>query len=240
MVPAASTLPTLMTSLRKRVYETLPPSALWKSRASLRSTRNICFQGWMKFLLSLTCAQPSFMTATPPWPSTLDVWRPRGRDMVEPLYWVGPVRELGVFRLMLDMLPGRKVMGVRLRRGLSVGGRGAGPGFMNCPEEQILLGIRQPAAAPWSASWTRAPRATEPGRCCLETVRYSPAGAAASHSSQQEWTKWNGQLFPYLFWAAMSTSWRRRWRYQYIPSGGSRMRSGARCDCRDSKGGGEH
>src|SRR3569833_3149362 len=134
MVPAASTLPTLMTSLRKRVYETLPPSALWKSRASLRSTRNFCFQGWMKFLLSLTCAQPSFMTATPPWPSTLDVWRPRGRDMVEPLYWVGPVREMGEFRLMLAMLPGRLVLGVRLRRGLSVGGRGAGPGFMNCPE----------------------------------------------------------------------------------------------------------
>jgi hypothetical protein len=31
------------------------------------------------------------------------------------------------------------VFGVRLRRGLSVGGRGAGPGFINCPELYILL-----------------------------------------------------------------------------------------------------
>jgi len=37
------------------------------------------------------------------------------------------------------MLPGRFVLGVRPRRGFSVGGRGAGPGFMNCWFEYMLF-----------------------------------------------------------------------------------------------------
>ncbi len=53
-----------------------------------------------------------------------------GSEMVEPAYWVGPVL-IGELRLMLDMLPGRLGLGVRLRRGLSVSGLGAGPGFIN-------------------------------------------------------------------------------------------------------------
>jgi len=40
-------------------------------------------------------------------------------------------------RFMVDMLPGSDdTVGVKFRRGrCSVGGRGAGPGFMNCPGE---------------------------------------------------------------------------------------------------------
>ena len=41
---------------------------------------------------------------------------------------------IGDAMLKVDMFPGRlAVAGVRLSRGLSVGGRGAGPGFMNWP-----------------------------------------------------------------------------------------------------------
>ena len=39
---------------------------------------------------------------------------------------------VGVWRLRADTLPGRlETEGVRFNRGRSVGGRGAGPGFMN-------------------------------------------------------------------------------------------------------------
>ena len=42
------------------------------------------------------------------------------------------LRMEGECRLSWDMLPGiPAVEGIRLRRGRSVGGRGAGPGFMN-------------------------------------------------------------------------------------------------------------
>ena len=61
-----------------------------------------------------------------------------GRAMVEPLY-VLPAGVAGERRLIFDMLPGRFVFGVRPRRGFSVGGRGAGPGFMNWLFEYILL-----------------------------------------------------------------------------------------------------
>jgi hypothetical protein len=60
----------------------------------------------------------------------LEVWREMGSEIVEPAYWVGPVL-MGELRLMLDMLPAMLGLGVRFNRGLSVGGRGAGPGFMN-------------------------------------------------------------------------------------------------------------
>jgi hypothetical protein len=92
----------------------------------------------MKFLLSLTDAQPSFLTATPPRPSVLlDCWRAIGREMVEPVYVEVAVLRIGEIAI-LAMLPGRLALGVRFKRGRSVGGRGAGPGFMNCPEEYIL------------------------------------------------------------------------------------------------------
>lgn len=57
-----------------------------------------------------------------------------GRAMVDPLY----VLLAGERRLRFDMLPGRFALGVRPSRGLSVGGRGAGPGFMNCPVVYML------------------------------------------------------------------------------------------------------
>ena len=85
----------------------------------------------MKFLLSLTEAQPSFLTATPPMPSELlDCWRAIGSEMVDPVYVEVAVLRMGDIA-MLVMLPGELVLGVRARRGRSVGGRGAGPGFMN-------------------------------------------------------------------------------------------------------------
>src|SRR5690349_10325182 len=92
----------------------------------------------MKFLLSLTDAQPSFLTATPPRPSVLlDCWRAIGREMVEPVYVEVAVLRMGEIAI-LAMLPGRLALGVRFNRGRSVGGRGAGPGFMNWPDEYIL------------------------------------------------------------------------------------------------------
>lgn len=51
--------------------------------------------------------------------------------MVDALY----VLEAGEARLMPDILLVRLMFGMMPRRGLSVGGRGAGPGFMNCPLE---------------------------------------------------------------------------------------------------------
>lgn len=65
--------------------------------------------------------------------------------MVEPLYVLvtpgaGDRRlRLDMFPGRLDMFPGVLVLGVRPRRGLSVGGRGAGPGFMNGSLEYMLL-----------------------------------------------------------------------------------------------------
>lgn len=53
--------------------------------------------------------------------------------MVEPEY-VEPARVMGELIVRPDRLGWMLDVGVRLRRGLSVGGRGAGPGFMNCPE----------------------------------------------------------------------------------------------------------
>lgn len=88
----------------------------------------------MKFLFSFTDAQPCLIMASPPEPSVADDCRPSGREMVEPEYCDGTLL-MGELRLMFAMLPGRLVLGVRLRRGLSVGGRGAGPGFRNWPVE---------------------------------------------------------------------------------------------------------
>jgi len=48
--------------------------------------------------------------------------------MVEPVYVEVAVRVMGD---PTAMLPGILVLGVRLSRGRSVGGLGAGPGFMN-------------------------------------------------------------------------------------------------------------
>lgn len=60
--------------------------------------------------------------------------RASGSDTVDPEYVDVAVLVIGDAMLRDDMLPGRlAVAGVRLRRGLSVGGRGAGPGFMNWP-----------------------------------------------------------------------------------------------------------
>jgi hypothetical protein len=56
---------------------------------------------------------------------------------VEPEYVDVTVLRIGEMA-MLDMLPGRFALGVRARRGRSVGGRGAGPGFMNWPDEYML------------------------------------------------------------------------------------------------------
>jgi hypothetical protein len=52
--------------------------------------------------------------------------------MVEPVYVDVAVLRTGEMT-MFAMLPGKLVFGVRAKRGRSVGGRGAGPGFMNCP-----------------------------------------------------------------------------------------------------------
>jgi len=58
----------------------------------------------------------------------------RTRDICELL------DKAGDCRLRPAMLPGRVllVLGVRARRGRSVGGRGAGPGFMNWSREYML------------------------------------------------------------------------------------------------------
>lgn len=57
--------------------------------------------------------------------------------MLELAVYGEPLIEL--FRLMADMFPGKLLTaGMRLSLGLSVGGRGAGPGFMNCSDEYIL------------------------------------------------------------------------------------------------------
>ena len=50
--------------------------------------------------------------------------------MVEPEYVEVAVPGMGEMA-MLAMLPGRFVFGIRFSLGLSVGGRGAGPGFIN-------------------------------------------------------------------------------------------------------------
>lgn len=68
--------------------------------------------------------------------------------MVEPLYVLvtpgaGDRRlRLDMFPGRLDMFPGVLMLGVRPRRGWSVGGRGAGPGFMNGSLEYMLLRFR--------------------------------------------------------------------------------------------------
>jgi hypothetical protein len=58
--------------------------------------------------------------------------------MVEPVYVEVAVLRIGEIAI-LAMLPGRLALGVRFKRGRSVGGRGAGPGLVNCPEEYILF-----------------------------------------------------------------------------------------------------
>lgn len=50
--------------------------------------------------------------------------------MVEPVYVDVAVRVMGE-PTMFAMFPGMLVLGVKLSRGRSPGGRGAGPGFMN-------------------------------------------------------------------------------------------------------------
>jgi hypothetical protein len=59
-----------------------------------------------------------------------------------------PLLKAGDCMLRPAMLPGRVllVLGVRARRGRSVGGRGAGPGFMNCSREYMLEGRGQRTA----------------------------------------------------------------------------------------------
>jgi hypothetical protein len=57
--------------------------------------------------------------------------------MVEPVYVDVAVERMGEMT-MFAMDPGRFVFGVKLSCGLLVGGRGAGPGFMNCPDEKLL------------------------------------------------------------------------------------------------------
>lgn len=54
--------------------------------------------------------------------------------MVDPVYVEVAVLRMGEMA-MLAMDPGRLLLGVKFSRGLSVGGRGAGPGFMNWPDE---------------------------------------------------------------------------------------------------------
>jgi hypothetical protein len=62
----------------------------------------------------------------------LDCCRASGSDTVEPVYVDVVVRVIGELIFIWDMFPGRfAVDGVRFNRGLSVGGRGAGPGFIN-------------------------------------------------------------------------------------------------------------
>ena len=100
MVPAASTRETPSTSFRMIWYEILPPSVLWKSRASFRKISHFCFHGLMKFLPSLTEAQPSLMIATPPMPSILVFWRARGRETVDPVYVEVAVRVIGELMLI--------------------------------------------------------------------------------------------------------------------------------------------
>lgn len=64
-------------------------------------------------------------------PSTLlDCCLAMGKEIVEPVYVEVAVLRTGDMT-MFAMLPGRFVLGVRARRGRSVGGRGAGPGFIN-------------------------------------------------------------------------------------------------------------
>jgi len=73
---------------------------------------------------------------TPPMPakSVCDLFS--GKETVDPLYVPVAVRVIGECIDMFAMFPGRfAVDGVRFSFGLSVGGRGAGPGFMNCPGE---------------------------------------------------------------------------------------------------------
>lgn len=78
------------------------------------------------------------MTAKPPEPSVvLLACREMGSEIVDPVYvdvelaYCGGEGLMGELRLRLDMLPGRFALGVKASRGLSVGGRGAGPGFKN-------------------------------------------------------------------------------------------------------------
>lgn len=49
------------------------------------------------------------------------------------------IGEMVMLDMLLVMLPGELGLGVRLSRGRSVGGRGAGPGFMNWPAAYALL-----------------------------------------------------------------------------------------------------
>lgn len=59
--------------------------------------------------------------------------RARGSAIVEPEYVEVAVPLIGEAMLSELMLPGRLLDGVSLSGGRSVGGLGAGPGFMNCP-----------------------------------------------------------------------------------------------------------
>lgn len=63
----------------------------------------------------------------------------RAREVDDP-FNVDPLSAIEL-RLICDMFPGRLLTeGVRASRGRSVGGRGAGPGFMNCSRLYILEG----------------------------------------------------------------------------------------------------
>lgn len=59
--------------------------------------------------------------------------------MVEPEYVEVAVRVIGEAMFSWLILPGRPaVEGVRLSLGRSIGGLGAGPGFINCPGVKFL------------------------------------------------------------------------------------------------------
>ena len=83
---------------------------------------------------------PSSLTLTLPSLTTdvdevlFSVWDRERSEVWEELLYAGDCR------LSPAMFPGRLelVFGVRLRRGRSVGGRGAGPGFMNWSLEYML------------------------------------------------------------------------------------------------------
>ena len=121
---------TLVTSFSWILVLTLPSWLFCMSSLNERRTRYLCFHSKP----SLQRAGPSFNIATPPIPSLFMADVERGKEDV----WERSLMERPAddceCRLSWDIFPGiPTVEGIRLRRGRSVGGRGAGPGFMNWP-----------------------------------------------------------------------------------------------------------
>ena len=133
-----SLLATPVISLSEIIDPIFPSEPFRNSSWNARKTTFRCFHS----IPSLIRALPSFITATPPLPIpsfslVVVVVRERAGAALLLDRMLVPERVDAGYRLgseCIEWLPGIPVVeGIVFRRGLSVGGRGAGPGFMNWP-----------------------------------------------------------------------------------------------------------